>query len=86
MGWRKREDAVRATIRWPSGLTQTFENLPVNHRIEIEEGSNEFLAKPFAALASSYARAGDSAEAGAAAIVGRDLAHRTVERAGFFAA
>lgn len=38
---------VRATIQWPSGQTQIFENIPVNHRIEIEEGSTTFAAKPF---------------------------------------
>jgi tetratricopeptide (TPR) repeat protein len=49
-------EPVRATIRWPNGLSQQFEGLPVNHRIEIEEGSAAFAAKPFAA--SAYAQAG----------------------------
>jgi Flp pilus assembly protein TadD/peroxiredoxin len=49
-------ESVRATIRWPNGLSQQFEDLPVNHRIEIEEGSAKFTAKPFAATA--YAQAG----------------------------
>jgi Flp pilus assembly protein TadD/peroxiredoxin len=39
---------VRAAIRWPSGLTQEFEGLPPQHRIEIEEGSPSFAAKAFA--------------------------------------
>ncbi|HYT21932.1 MAG TPA: FG-GAP-like repeat-containing protein, partial [Candidatus Polarisedimenticolia bacterium] len=51
--------AVRGSIRWPSGLTQSFEHLPVNHRIEIQEGSADFLAKPFAASPLTYARAGE---------------------------
>ncbi|MGO9270943.1 MAG: FG-GAP-like repeat-containing protein [Terriglobia bacterium] len=38
---------VRAEIRWPSGLVQHFQDLPVNHRIEIEEGSEPFRAEPF---------------------------------------
>jgi Flp pilus assembly protein TadD/peroxiredoxin len=38
---------VRAVIRWPSGLTQRFENLPVGNRISIEESSEDFVAKPF---------------------------------------
>ncbi|MEJ2008778.1 MAG: tetratricopeptide repeat protein, partial [Acidobacteriota bacterium] len=42
---------VRATIRWPSGLVHTYENLPVNHRVEIVEGSESFHAKPFAKAA-----------------------------------
>src|SRR6185503_4079290 len=33
-GLGKGEGPVRATVRWPSGLTQTFENLPANRRIE----------------------------------------------------
>jgi Tfp pilus assembly protein PilF/peroxiredoxin len=41
---------VRARIRWPSGLVQEFQSLPVNHRIEIEESSQHFHAKPFRAL------------------------------------
>ena len=52
------EGTIRATIRWPSGLSQDFENLPANHRIEIEEGATAFAAKPFAAPASSYAQSG----------------------------
>ena len=55
-GMGKTQEVVRTSIRWPSGLTQTFENLPVNHRIEIQEGSTEFLAKPFPATAVSYAQ------------------------------
>jgi Flp pilus assembly protein TadD/peroxiredoxin len=39
---------VSATVRWPNGLTQRFENLPPQHRIEIEEGSTSFRAEPFA--------------------------------------
>jgi Flp pilus assembly protein TadD/peroxiredoxin len=38
---------VRATVRWPSGLTQDFAELPVGNRVEIEEGSEKFGAKPF---------------------------------------
>ena len=48
-GVGKPEGVVRATVRWPSGLAQTFEDIPVNHRIEIEEGSAKIVAKPFAA-------------------------------------
>ena len=38
---------VQAVIRWPGGVTETFENLPINHRIEIEEGSSKFSARAF---------------------------------------
>ena len=30
---------VRASIRWPSGFVQAFQDLPVNHRVWVEEGS-----------------------------------------------
>jgi tetratricopeptide (TPR) repeat protein len=59
-GVGKAEGTVRANIRWPSGLSQTFEHLPVNRRIEIEEGSEDFAARPFAAAAALYARAGEA--------------------------
>jgi len=61
-GLGKDGEAVRATIRWPSGLTQSFQHLPVNRRIEIEEGSSDFLSKAFAGLAPSYSRAGRAPE------------------------
>ena len=58
-GVGKTQGTVRASIRWPSGLTQAFEHLPVNRRIEIEEGSEDFAAKSFAAVPASYTRAND---------------------------
>jgi tetratricopeptide (TPR) repeat protein/peroxiredoxin len=57
-GVGKAEGTVKATIRWPNGLVQHFADLPLNHRIEIEEGSAAFAAKPFAAPALAYAQAG----------------------------
>ena len=51
------EAELKATIRWPSGLTQKFNSLPVNHRIEIEEGSNTFVAKPFVPMPRAYTQA-----------------------------
>jgi tetratricopeptide (TPR) repeat protein/peroxiredoxin len=48
-GLGKQEGSVRATVRWPSGRTQAFENLPAGHRIEIEEGSSSFAPRPFSA-------------------------------------
>jgi Flp pilus assembly protein TadD/peroxiredoxin len=41
---------VKVTVRWPSGLTQTFESLPPDRRIELTEGAENVSAKPFAAL------------------------------------
>jgi Flp pilus assembly protein TadD/peroxiredoxin len=54
------EGTIRAVIHWPSGSTQEFSGLPANHRIEIEEDSAEFTAKPFAVTAAAYAQAGPS--------------------------
>lgn len=54
---------VRATIQWPNGLTQKFEQLPVNHRIEITEGDEKFVDKWFAASVAAYARVGQQVSA-----------------------
>ncbi len=54
---------LRASIRWPSGLVQELHNLPVNHRVFVEEGSEPFRMEPFV---SKTPTAGDSAEANAA--------------------
>jgi tetratricopeptide (TPR) repeat protein/peroxiredoxin len=51
------EGAARATIRWPSGITQELEELPLDHRIEVEEGSATFVAKAFAAPTAAYVQA-----------------------------
>jgi Flp pilus assembly protein TadD/peroxiredoxin len=45
---------IRATVRWPSGLIQTFDNIPANHRIEIEEHAASFRAHPFAQAPAGY--------------------------------
>ena len=52
---------VRATIRWPSGLVSTYENMPSNRRMEILEGSESFHAEPFEKAAPRPpARGGES--------------------------
>jgi tetratricopeptide (TPR) repeat protein len=38
---------VRASIRWPSGLVQDFHDLPLNHRIWVEEGSERVRTEAF---------------------------------------
>ena len=48
-GLGEAQGVVRASVRWPNGLVQTFDNLPVNHRIALEEGVATFSARPFAA-------------------------------------
>lgn len=61
-GVGKAEEGVTASIRWPSGFTQTLSGLPVNHRIEIEEGVAEFRTKPYSAPPVAWTRPGDFAE------------------------
>jgi Flp pilus assembly protein TadD/peroxiredoxin len=41
------KNPVRATIRWPTGLVQELHDLPLNHRIWIEEGSAAARMEPF---------------------------------------
>ena len=38
---------VTASIRWPNGLVQEFRDLPVNHRIWIEEDAAPLRVEPF---------------------------------------
>ncbi|PYU98998.1 MAG: hypothetical protein DMG26_17275, partial [Acidobacteria bacterium] len=47
-GMGESQGPARATVRWPSGLVQTFDNVPVGHRVEIEEGDDQFRSFPFA--------------------------------------
>jgi tetratricopeptide (TPR) repeat protein/peroxiredoxin len=55
-GVGKTEGTVRASIHWPSGLKQAFQHLPVGHRVDIQEGSEDFQAKPFAVSPASYSQ------------------------------
>jgi Tfp pilus assembly protein PilF/peroxiredoxin len=48
-GLGSHEGTVQATIRWPSGVVQTFDEIPVSNRIQIEEGASSFHAEPFSA-------------------------------------
>jgi Flp pilus assembly protein TadD/peroxiredoxin len=57
-GVGKAKGNVRASVRWPSGRTQTFEDLPVNHRIEIEEGASSVATRPLSAPPAIYAKSG----------------------------
>ncbi|MFL6307001.1 MAG: FG-GAP-like repeat-containing protein [Candidatus Sulfotelmatobacter sp.] len=61
-GIGKAEGAIRATIRWPSGLSQELKDLPPDHRIEVEEDVAAIVTKPFAAPAPAYSQAGPSPE------------------------
>lgn len=52
---------LRATVAWPSGLVQAFAALPVNCRVEIREGSQDFVATAFAASSPAYAQGNEAA-------------------------
>jgi tetratricopeptide (TPR) repeat protein len=47
------KEPVTASIRWPSGLVQRLENLPINHRVWVEEGNEPSRIEPFAKAALS---------------------------------
>jgi len=46
-GLGKAEGPIHASIRWPSGLVQEFQNLPINHRIWVEEGAEPTRLEAF---------------------------------------
>jgi Flp pilus assembly protein TadD/peroxiredoxin len=72
-GLGKNAQNVRATVRWPSGLTQHFDNLPRNSRLHIDEDSDAFKATPFSPTPSIYAHA-TTAEARGPETLPRDTA------------
>jgi len=47
---------VEASIRWPSGLVQDLHDLPLNHRVSVEEGSKTFQIEPFRTQTSPRAQ------------------------------
>ena len=49
---------IAVSIRWPSGLVQELPDLPVNHRIWIEEGAGPSRVEPF--RSPRAAQAGDA--------------------------
>jgi tetratricopeptide (TPR) repeat protein len=46
-GMGEAKGQVQASIRWPSGLVQKFKDLPLNHRIWVEEGRDPSRIEPF---------------------------------------
>jgi tetratricopeptide (TPR) repeat protein len=46
-GLGKQKTPVKAFIRWPSGLLQNLSDLPLNHRVWVEEGLPPSQRKPF---------------------------------------
>lgn len=48
-GVRATKGTVRASVRWPNGLVQELRDLPINHQVWVEEGSDSIRIEPFAA-------------------------------------
>ncbi len=46
-GLGKSQRVDKVTITWPSGLVQTLSNVPINQRVTVEEGNDQFRAEPF---------------------------------------
>jgi tetratricopeptide (TPR) repeat protein len=61
--------SVEATIRWPSGETQTLKDLPPNHRIWVEEGAPPLRVEPFRSSLASHDVAGPAMETEALPVV-----------------
>jgi len=53
-GLGKIDSSVDATVEWPSGRTQTFERLPLNHRISVQEGNSDISVTKFGSAALAY--------------------------------
>jgi tetratricopeptide (TPR) repeat protein len=62
---------ARATIQWPSGATQELRDLPVNHRIWVEEGQPPSRLEPYKAFASPPAASAGIAPAAPEALLER---------------
>jgi Tfp pilus assembly protein PilF/peroxiredoxin len=39
--------SITISVRWPSGTVARYENISINHRIEIEEGNKEFKSSAY---------------------------------------
>jgi tetratricopeptide (TPR) repeat protein/peroxiredoxin len=50
--------AVSVAVRWPTGKVERYHDLPVNHRVRIEEGREAFEAMPYARGLSADLAAG----------------------------
>jgi tetratricopeptide (TPR) repeat protein/peroxiredoxin len=50
-GLGEAKEPLRASIRWPSGLVQEFRDLPLNHRVWVEEGKSPTRIEAFAQTA-----------------------------------
>jgi tetratricopeptide (TPR) repeat protein len=46
-GLGESQGPISISVQWPTGVKEVFENLQVNHRVEILESSREFKSAPF---------------------------------------
>jgi Tfp pilus assembly protein PilF/peroxiredoxin len=65
-GLGQSQDIRKVTVAWPSGLSQTLQGLPLNHRVWIEEGSDAVRREPLAK--ASVPSAGDAPARAAEAV------------------
>src|SRR5436305_4691880 len=54
-GLGKVNGPVKATIHWPEGLTQELRELPINHRVWVEEGRPPSRMDPFKTIPATQA-------------------------------
>lgn len=47
-------EKISISVRWPSGVTQEFQDIPATHRVTIEEGGAAITAVPFGASSRAY--------------------------------
>ena len=59
-GLGEAKEPVRASIRWPNGSIQELSDLPINHRIWVEEGKAALRIEPFTQIARRNPASQDS--------------------------
>jgi tetratricopeptide (TPR) repeat protein len=62
-GLGKNEQAISASVRWPSGLEQEFFGLPPDHNVWLEEGTDKFSVKPFESKQKTQSAGSQQSEA-----------------------
>lgn len=50
---------AHATVRWPNGMTQDFDGIPLNRRVSIVEGAESYSAVEFAKAPEAWTEPGD---------------------------
>ena len=68
------KSVVQATIDWPSGLFQTLGDLPINHRISVEEGSTAIANRAIREISRRFCQRCKSSGNGVSSATGSDLA------------